>query len=111
MRARLVRGEAVETVFASPTQFLVACLILACAEAIYVLLGFGAGLIAVGALALLMPDLQDVVVLPELFRTPYFCQREDPAFFDLAEPVPGVMSLKYVFSQGCARKDGFLYRV
>lgn len=30
-----------------------------------------------------------VVVLPELFRTPYFCQREDPAFFDLAEPVPG----------------------
>lgn len=30
-----------------------------------------------------------VVVLPELFRTPYFCQREHPAFFDFAEPVPG----------------------
>ncbi|HSN90078.1 MAG TPA: carbon-nitrogen hydrolase [Anaeromyxobacteraceae bacterium] len=30
-----------------------------------------------------------VVCLPELFRTPYFCQREDPALFDLAETVPG----------------------
>jgi len=26
-----------------------------------------------------------VVCLPELFRTRYFCQREDTAFFDLAE--------------------------
>ena len=30
-----------------------------------------------------------VVCLPELFRSPYFCQREDAALFDLAEPVPG----------------------
>jgi N-carbamoylputrescine amidase len=30
-----------------------------------------------------------VICLPELFRSPYFCQREDPALFDLAEPVPG----------------------
>jgi N-carbamoylputrescine amidase len=30
-----------------------------------------------------------LVCLPELFRSPYFCQREDPAQFDLAEPVPG----------------------
>ena len=30
-----------------------------------------------------------VVCLPELFRSQYFCQREDAAFFDLAEPVPG----------------------
>jgi N-carbamoylputrescine amidase len=30
-----------------------------------------------------------VVCLPELFRTQYFCQREDAALFDLAEPVPG----------------------
>jgi N-carbamoylputrescine amidase len=30
-----------------------------------------------------------VVCLPELFRSPYFCQREDTALFDLAEPVPG----------------------
>src|SRR5438874_3701306 len=30
----------------------------------------------------------EVVCLPELFRSPYFCQREDAALFDLAEPVP-----------------------
>jgi N-carbamoylputrescine amidase len=30
-----------------------------------------------------------VVCLPELFRSQYFCQREDAAFFDLAESVPG----------------------
>ncbi len=30
-----------------------------------------------------------LICLPELFRTRYFCQREDASFFDLAEPVPG----------------------
>ena len=30
-----------------------------------------------------------LVCLPELFRSQYFAQREDPALFDLAEPVPG----------------------
>lgn len=30
-----------------------------------------------------------VICLPELFRTRYFCQREDPRFFDWAEPIPG----------------------
>jgi N-carbamoylputrescine amidase len=30
-----------------------------------------------------------VICLPELFRSQYFCQREDAALFDLAEPVPG----------------------
>jgi N-carbamoylputrescine amidase len=30
-----------------------------------------------------------VICLPELFRSQYFCQREDTAAFDLAEPVPG----------------------
>ena len=30
-----------------------------------------------------------VVCLPELFRAQYFCQREDTALFDLAEPIPG----------------------
>ncbi len=29
------------------------------------------------------------VCLPELFRTRYFCQREDAALFDLAETIPG----------------------
>lgn len=31
----------------------------------------------------------NVICLPELFRSRYFCQREDVAMFDLAEPVPG----------------------
>jgi N-carbamoylputrescine amidase len=30
-----------------------------------------------------------VAALPELFRSQYFCQREDAALFDLAEEVPG----------------------
>ena len=30
-----------------------------------------------------------VICLPELFRSRYFCQREDAAMFDLAESVPG----------------------
>jgi N-carbamoylputrescine amidase len=30
-----------------------------------------------------------IVCLPELYRTPYFCQTEDAALFDLAEPIPG----------------------
>jgi N-carbamoylputrescine amidase len=32
------------------------------------------------------------VCLPELFRSPYFCQRQDPGVFDLAEPIPGPAS-------------------
>ncbi len=31
----------------------------------------------------------EIVCLPELFQTQYFCQREDVALFDLAEPIPG----------------------
>ena len=34
-----------------------------------------------------------VACLPELFRTPYFCQSEDAARFDLAEPIPGPTTL------------------
>jgi len=36
----------------------------------------------------------NVVCLPELFMTQYFCQREDHAFFDLAEPIPGATSTR-----------------
>jgi hypothetical protein len=35
----------------------------------------------------------------------------DPWLDTLAARVPGVLSLKYVFSQGCARKESFLYRI
>jgi len=36
----------------------------------------------------------DVICLPELFQTQYFCQREDAALFDLAEPIPGPTTQK-----------------
>ena len=60
----------IETVFASLPQFLLVCLVLALAEAVYVLLGFGAGLIAVGSLALLLPELRDAVVILLLVNLP-----------------------------------------
>jgi len=36
----------------------------------------------------------DIICLPELFRSLYFCQRVDPALFELAEPVPGTTTDK-----------------
>jgi N-carbamoylputrescine amidase len=44
-----------------------------------------------------------VVCLPELFRSRYFCQSEDPAHFDLAEPVPGPTTLLF---EPVARESG-----
>lgn len=38
-----------------------------------------------------------IICLPELFQSEYFCQKEDAALFDLAEPVPGPTT--EVFSQ------------
>ena len=35
-----------------------------------------------------------IVCLPELFQTQYFCQREDAALFDLAESIPGPTTAK-----------------
>jgi N-carbamoylputrescine amidase len=34
-------------------------------------------------------DGANVICLPELFRSQYFCQREDAGLFDLAETIPG----------------------
>src|SRR5262245_12922145 len=34
-------------------------------------------------------DGAQVACLPELFRTPYFCQAQDATRFDLAEAIPG----------------------
>src|SRR3984893_5496016 len=34
----------------------------------------------------------NVICLPELFQTQYFCQREDHSLFDLAETIPGPTS-------------------
>ncbi len=36
-----------------------------------------------------------VVCLQELFATPYFCQREDDASFDLAEEIPGPLTTRF----------------
>ncbi len=44
-----------------------------------------------------------VVCLQELFRTPYFCQREEVARFDLAEPIPGPTTERL---SGVARETG-----
>src|SRR6201998_4590304 len=44
-----------------------------------------------------------VVCLPELFQTQYFCQREDHALFDLAEPIPEPSSEKLA---AAARSNG-----
>lgn len=62
--------KTMETVFDTLPQFAAACSALAVAEAVYVLLGFGAGLIAVGTLALLMPEVRDVVVMLLLVNLP-----------------------------------------
>ena len=60
----------IDTIFDTIPQFLLVCLILAIAEAVYVLLGFGAGLIAVGLTALILPELKDAVVLLLLVNLP-----------------------------------------
>src|SRR5580698_4776337 len=44
-----------------------------------------------------------IVCLPELFRAQYFCQREDHALFDLAEPIPGPSTERL---SAAARKNG-----
>jgi N-carbamoylputrescine amidase len=36
-----------------------------------------------------------VICLPELFLTQYFCQREDTALFDLAEQIPGPSTARF----------------
>src|SRR5450432_1600725 len=45
----------------------------------------------------------NIVCLPELFRAQYFCQREEHALFDLAEPIPGPSSERLA---AVAREEG-----
>jgi len=47
---------------------------------------------AVGKVAEAAGKGAQVICLPELYRSPYFCQKEEHAQFDLAEPVPGPSS-------------------
>jgi N-carbamoylputrescine amidase len=44
---------------------------------------------AVDRIGLAAKNGAEIICLPELFRSRYFCQTEDTAFFDLAEPIPG----------------------
>ncbi|MBK8167036.1 MAG: sulfite exporter TauE/SafE family protein [bacterium] len=59
-----------ETIFTSLPQYLLTSLVLVVAQVIYVLFGFGSGLTAVGSLALLFPEIKDVVVLLLLVNLP-----------------------------------------
>ena len=58
------------TIFATAPEFLLVCGVLVFAQAVYVMFGFGSGLIAVGSLAMFMPNIQDVVVLLLLINLP-----------------------------------------
>jgi len=62
--------EILASVFPTPWHFLIACAALFVAELVYVLLGFGSGLIAVGTLALVLPEVRDVVVIVLLVNLP-----------------------------------------
>ena len=59
-----------ETIFSTFLEFLITCGVLIIAQMVYVLFGFGSGLIAVGSLALLFPQIHDVVVLLLLVNLP-----------------------------------------
>jgi uncharacterized membrane protein YfcA len=58
------------TLFSSWSELVGAALVLGFAQGVYVLFGFGAGLIAVGAMAVFLPSVTDVVVLLLLVSLP-----------------------------------------
>lgn len=60
----------IETVFTSFPQFGAAFTVLVLAYAVYVLFGFGSGLIAVALMASFMPEIKDVVVMLLLLGLP-----------------------------------------
>jgi uncharacterized membrane protein YfcA len=62
--------QRVETIFASVGHFVAVCAVLVAAQMVYVTLGFGAGLVAVGGLALVLPEVRDAVVLLLLLNIP-----------------------------------------
>jgi len=62
--------DLLSTVFPSWFEFCAVCGVFIIAELIYVAFGFGAGLVSVGLLALIMPFIQDVVVILLLVNIP-----------------------------------------
>jgi len=83
----------VETIFHSWPVFATACAVMLLAELIYVLFGFGAGLVAVGVLALIMPDVRDIVVLLLLVNLPVELSVVGPAWRDIRWRAIGVVCL------------------
>lgn len=59
-----------ELIFTTWLQFVIAAAVLLAAQVVYVVFGFGSGLIAVGSLALIFPEIRDVVVLLLLVNLP-----------------------------------------
>lgn len=59
-----------QTIFTSPLEFIITCVVLIIAQVVYVVFGFGSGLIAVGTLALVFPEIKDVIVLLLLVNLP-----------------------------------------
>jgi len=47
---------------------------------------------AIASIQALASEGAQIVCLPELFNSPYFCQQRDDKYFQLAEPVPGPTS-------------------
>jgi uncharacterized membrane protein YfcA len=59
-----------DTIFTTPWDFAITCAVLVIAQLVYVMFGFGSGLIAVGGLALVFPEIKDVVVVLLLVNLP-----------------------------------------
>ncbi len=62
--------DEIALIFTTLPQYLITCLVVGVASAVYVLFGFGSGLVAVGGLALALPGIHDVVILILLFNIP-----------------------------------------
>ncbi len=62
--------EQLTTVFPTPWVYIGCAAVLLLAQVVYVVFGFGSGLIAVGLMVHLLPELQDVVVLVLLVNLP-----------------------------------------
>ena len=73
-----------------PAEFTVGLVQMACVEAVSTNLDTASTLIEQAA-----DHGAQVICLQELFASRYFCQREDPDCFDLAEPVPGPTTTRF----------------
>lgn len=60
----------IPSIFVTEAHFALACLVMIVAQAVYVMFGFGSGLIALGLLAFFLPSVQDLVVVILLVALP-----------------------------------------